>query len=95
MLKQFFNKLDLYKNYLVTYYNLTTILAIFCLEYRKFCIRENLKILQNLNCAIFYINIVYFRNFKKVSIYLEYNLKNKIKIILIKSKLDLILNYNL
>ena len=95
MLKQFFNKLDLYKNYLVIYYNLITILVVFYLEYRKFYIRENLKILQNLNCAIFYINIIYFGNFKKVSIYLEYNLKNIVKIILIKFRFDLILNYNL
>jgi hypothetical protein len=95
LLKQFFNKLDLYKNYLVIYYNLITILVVFYLEYRKFYIRENLKILQNLNCAIFYINIIYFGNFKKVSIYLEYNLKNIVKIILIKFRFDLILNYNL
>ncbi len=54
---------------------------------------ENLKVLQNLNRAILYIDIAYFGNFKKVSIYLDYDLENKIKIILIESRLDLILNY--
>jgi len=56
---------------------------------------ENLKVSQNLNRAIFYIDIVYFGNLKKVPIYLEYNLENKVKTILIESRLDLILNYNL
>jgi hypothetical protein len=57
--------------------------------------RENLRISQNLNRAIFYINIVYFGNFKKVPIYLKYDLENDVKIILIESRFDLILNYNL
>ncbi len=44
-----------------------------------------------LQYSIFYIN--YIRNFRKASIYLRYNLQDKVKIILIKYRLKLILNY--
>jgi len=54
---------------------------------------ENLKVSQNLNRAIPCIDIVYFGNFKKVPIYLEYDLENKVKTILIGPRIDLILNY--
>ena len=57
--------------------------------------KENLKVSQNLNRAIPCIDIVYFENLKKVSIYLKYDLENDVQIILIESKFDLILNYNL
>ncbi len=55
---------------------------------------ENLKVSQNLNRDIPCIDIVYFGNLKKVLVYLEYNLENKVKTILIEPRLDLILNYN-